>query len=59
MMLGKAVLDESHPLFIGLYEGRSSRDYVKKRVESADCLIVLGEWLTGESESINYSMSSL
>src|SRR5208282_3214534 len=28
MMLGKTVLDESHPQFIGLYQGDRSRDYV-------------------------------
>lgn len=42
MMLGKAVLDESHPQFIGLYQGDRSRDYVRKRVESADGTLALG-----------------
>jgi len=46
MMLGKAVLDEDHPQFIGLYEGKTSRPYVKERVENSDCVIILGEWMT-------------
>ncbi len=46
MMLGKTVLSEQHPQFIGLYEGDRSRDYVKDRVESADCILQLGALLT-------------
>ena len=46
MMLGKAVLSEHHPQFIGLFEGDRSRDYVRKRVESADCVLQLGALMT-------------
>ncbi len=46
MMLGKTVLSEHHPQFIGLYEGDRSRDYVRKRVESADCILQLGALMT-------------
>jgi len=46
MMLGKTVLDEEHPQFIGLYQGDRSREVVRERVEKADCTIVLGEKLT-------------
>ena len=42
MMLGKTVLDESHPQFIGLYQGDRSRDYVRERIENADCVLELG-----------------
>jgi len=42
MMLGKTVLDESHPQFIGLYQGDRSRDYVRERIENADCVLQLG-----------------
>ena len=42
MMLGKTVLDESHPQFIGLYQGDRSRDYVRERIEKADCVLQLG-----------------
>jgi TPP-dependent 2-oxoacid decarboxylase len=46
MMLGKTLLSEHHPQFIGLFEGDRSRDYVKNRVESADCIIKLGTLMT-------------
>jgi TPP-dependent 2-oxoacid decarboxylase len=46
MMLGKTVLSERHPQFIGLFEGDRSRDYVRDRVESADCILQLGDLMT-------------
>lgn len=46
MMLGKTVLSEHHPQFIGLFEGDRSRDYVRDRVESADCILQLGNLMT-------------
>lgn len=46
MMLGKTVLSEHHPQFIGLFEGDRSRDYVRERVESADCILQLGELMS-------------
>ena len=42
MMLGKTVLDECHPQFIGLYQGDRSRDYVRERIEGADRVLELG-----------------
>jgi indolepyruvate decarboxylase len=45
MMLGKTVLSEHHPQFIGLFEGDRSRDYVRNRVGSADCILQLGALL--------------
>lgn len=42
MMLGKTVLSEQHPQFIGLFAGERSRDYVRNRVESADCILQFG-----------------
>ena len=35
-----------HTQFIGLFEGDRSRDYVRNRVESADCLLQLGALMT-------------
>lgn len=46
MMLGKTVLSEQHPQFIGLFEGERSRGYVRNRVESADCILQLGALMT-------------
>ena len=45
-MLGKTVLSEHHPHFLGLFAGDRSRDYVRRRVESADCILQLGALLT-------------
>ncbi len=45
-MMGKTVLDEEHPQFIGLYEGDRSRAYVIHRVETADCVLHLGALMT-------------
>lgn len=46
MMLGKTVLSERHPQFLGLFEGNRSREAVRNRVESADCILQLGAWMT-------------
>jgi TPP-dependent 2-oxoacid decarboxylase len=46
MMLGKAVLSEHHPQFVGLFEGDRSRDSVRQLVESADCILQLGALMT-------------
>lgn len=45
-ILGKSVISESHPLFVGVYEGAMGREEVTKRVEEADCLLMLGCFLT-------------
>jgi indolepyruvate decarboxylase len=46
MMLGKTLLSEHHRQFIGLFEGDRSREYVRNRVESADCILQLGALMT-------------
>ena len=46
MMLGKTVLSEQHPQFIGLFEGDRSRTYVRNRVNTADCILQLGGMMT-------------
>jgi indolepyruvate decarboxylase len=45
-ILGKSVVSESHPLFIGIYEGAMGRSEVTECVEGADCLLMLGCFLT-------------
>ncbi|MFO0954610.1 MAG: thiamine pyrophosphate-binding protein [Isosphaeraceae bacterium] len=45
-ILGKSVISESHPLFAGVYEGAMGREEVREAVESADCLLMLGCFLT-------------
>lgn len=42
----KSVMSELHPLYMGLYEGAMGHPYVKEYVESSDCPILLGAFLT-------------
>jgi len=46
MMLVRHFFQNSHPQFIGLFEGDRSREYVRNRVESADCILQLGALMT-------------
>jgi indolepyruvate decarboxylase len=46
MMLGKTVLSEHHPQFIGLFQGDRSRDYIRDRIDSADAILQLGDMMT-------------
>jgi len=45
-ILGKSVMSERHPLYIGVYEGGMSRKNVRQYVEASDCIILLGVLLT-------------
>src|SRR5262245_42138856 len=38
-VLGKSVLGEQHPFYLGIYEGAMGRDDVRRYVEESDCLI--------------------
>ena len=40
------MISEAHPLFAGVYEGAMGRPEVTELVESADCLLMLGCFLT-------------
>lgn len=42
----KSVISEIHPLYLGLYEGAMGHDNVRDYVESSDCLILLGAFVT-------------
>ncbi len=45
-LLGKSVLSELHPLYVGLYEGAMGREEVTRFVEESDCVILLGTFMT-------------
>jgi indolepyruvate decarboxylase len=45
-LLGKSVVPEKHPLYIGLYEGAMGRAEVTQYVEESDCVLVLGAFMT-------------
>ncbi|MBL8849957.1 MAG: alpha-keto acid decarboxylase family protein, partial [Planctomycetaceae bacterium] len=45
-LLGKSVVSERHPLYLGVYEGAMGRREVTEYVESSDCVILLGTFMT-------------
>src|SRR6185312_10151704 len=45
-ILGKSVIGEQHPFCMGVYEGAMGRDDVRRYVESSDCVIMLGAFMT-------------
>lgn len=45
-ILGKSVVSESHPLYLGVYEGAMGRNEVQSYVEESDCVILLGTFMT-------------
>jgi TPP-dependent 2-oxoacid decarboxylase len=45
-LMGKSVISELHPNYIGLYEGAMGDEYTRLQVESSDCLIMLGTFLS-------------
>lgn len=45
-LLGKSVISEDHPLYLGVYEGAMGRAEVQQYVEAADCVLMLGCFMT-------------
>ncbi len=45
-ILGKSVLTEIHPQYLGVYEGAMGREEVRAAVEDADCVLILGAFMT-------------
>jgi TPP-dependent 2-oxoacid decarboxylase len=45
-VLGKSVVGEQHPFYLGVYEGALGRDDVRRYVENSDCVVMLGAFLT-------------
>ena len=45
-VLGKSVIGEQHPFYLGIYEGAMGREDVRQYVESSDCLLMLGAFMT-------------
>ena len=45
-ILSKSVIMENHPQYLGVYEGAMGREEVREYVESSDCLILLGVFLS-------------
>ncbi|MBU6399234.1 MAG: alpha-keto acid decarboxylase family protein [Verrucomicrobia bacterium] len=45
-LLGKSVMGEHYPFYLGVYEGAMGRDDVRRYVEASDCAILLGAFMT-------------
>ena len=45
-VLGKSVIRETHPLYVGLYEGAMGSQDVTRFVEQSDCVLLLGTFMT-------------
>ena len=45
-LLGKSVMSEVHPYYMGIYGGAMGREEVQEYVEASDCVIMLGEFMT-------------
>src|SRR5262249_28676687 len=45
-MLGKGVVAETHPLYMGMYSGALGREEVTKYVEGSDCVLMVGTFMT-------------
>ena len=47
------MLDETHPLFLGVYEGAIGNESTRAYVEGSDCLLILGANLSDATLGIN------
>jgi indolepyruvate decarboxylase len=45
-LMGKSLINETNPHFIGLYSGALSEEYVRETVEGADCVLNLGAFMS-------------
>jgi indolepyruvate decarboxylase len=45
-LLGKSIISERHPQFIGIYEGAMGKEDVRRTVEKSDALLILGAFMT-------------
>ncbi len=45
-LLGKSIVSELHPQYLGVYEGAMGHESVRQAIEKADCLLILGAFMT-------------
>jgi indolepyruvate decarboxylase len=51
-LMGKSVIREDHPLYVGIYGGLIARDEVQQFINQSDCLLILGSILS-DVEDLN------
>jgi len=52
-ILSKSVVGESHPCYLGVYEGAMGHEGVREYIESSDCLMLLGAPMNDVDLGIN------
>src|SRR5580658_3399373 len=45
-IMGKSVIGENYPFYLGVYEGAMGREDVRRYVEQSDCVLMLGAFMT-------------
>jgi TPP-dependent 2-oxoacid decarboxylase len=45
-IMGKSVIGENYPFYLGVYEGAMGREEVRRYVEDSDCVLMLGAFMT-------------
>ncbi|BCA53967.1 Pyruvate decarboxylase [Nitrospira sp. KM1] len=45
-LLGKSIIREDHPLYVGVYGGLIARDEIQQFINDSDCLLILGSILS-------------
>ncbi len=55
-ILGKSVISEMRSGYIGVYEGGMGRPEVQKYIESSDCLLMLGTFLTDVNLGFSFKL---
>ncbi len=45
-LLGKSIIREMHPLYVGVYSGLIAREEVQQVINESDCLLILGSILS-------------
>lgn len=45
-LLGKSAISESHPLYVGVYEGAMGLEVPRRFVDESDCVLMVGTFMT-------------
>ncbi len=51
-IMGKSVIGENDPLYLGVYGGLMGREEVRRYIEQSDCLLMLGVFMTDIDQGI-------